>query len=461
MIKNYFKTAWRNLKKNRSYAFINIMGLSLSMACAILIFTLVKHHLGFDDFHQNSERIYRFVTEQHRDAISYSPSVPPPFGKAFRSDYDFAEYVARTVRSHNTLISIQEGDQLTKYKEANGASFAEPEFFEIFHFPLSQGDRKNILTEPNTAVITERLAEKYFGTQDVLNNVFTFENSIDFRITGVLKDIPGNTDLESEIYLSWATLRSMDDWYASDDAWGGISEALQCFALLKPNVTITQVEKILPDYVTKYRPKSANVHHYKLQPLCEMHFDGRYDGVMEKRNLWILSLIGVLLIITACVNFTNLATAQALKRAKEIGVRKVLGSYRAQIFWQFITETALITIVAAIAAGGLAYTLLPFVNVLFKTEMAIHFLSDPLLIIFIPALVLLVISLAGSYPGLILSAFRPISALKGKLSQQHIGGFNTRRALIITQFTISLICKSSAKSGHERLKTKRGFPLNC
>ncbi|MEO8173731.1 MAG: ABC transporter permease, partial [Sediminibacterium sp.] len=405
----------------------------------ILIFTLVKYHLSFDNFHKNPDRIYRFVTEQHRDEISYAASVPPPFGKAFRNDYTFAEQVARAVISHNALISIKQGEEVKKFKEEEGAAFTEPELFDIFNFPLLQGAKKTVLTEPNTAIITEHLAKKYFGNENPVNKTFRYDNRIDFKITGVLKNIPSNTDLKPEIYLSWATLKSSNEWYASDDAWGGISTELQCFTRLRPNVTAAQIEKLLPAYVTKYRPKSKNVHHYKLQPFAQVHFDGRYGGVMEKRNLWILLFIGLFLVITACVNFINLATAQALKRAKEVGIRKVLGSLRGQLFWQFIAETALITIIAAFVAIGLSYLALPFVNEWFKTEMAIQFLSGSLLIIFIPLLVLLVTFLAGSYPGLILSGFRPVSALKGKLSQQHIGGFNTRRTLIVTQFTISMI----------------------
>lgn len=411
----------------------------MSMACCVLIFTLIKYHLGFDNFHKDSGRIYRFVTEQHRDEISYAASVPPPFGKAFRNDYNFAEQVARTVISRNALVSIKQGEEVKKFKEKEGAAFTEPEFFEIFNFPFLQGNKKTALAEPYTAVITENLARKYFGTTNAINKTFRFENRMDFKITGILKDIPVNTDLKSEVYLSWATLKSQNEWYASDDAWGGISTELQCFTRLRPNVTTAQIEKLLPAYVTKYRPKSKNVHHYKLQPLAEVHFDGRYGGVMEKRNLWILSFIGLFLIITACVNFINLATAQALKRAKEVGIRKVLGSLRGQLFWQFIAETSLITIIASVAAIGLAYLALPDVNEWFKTQMTIPVFSDPLLIIFLPLLALMVIFLAGSYPGLILSRFRPVSALKGKLSQQHIGGFNTRRILIVTQFTISLV----------------------
>ena len=439
MIKNYFKIALRNLRKNKVYGFINVLGLALSMACCILIFTLVKYHLSFDNFHKDSNRIYRFVTEQHRDQISYVPSVPPPFGKAFRTDYDFAEKVARIVTSRDALVSVKENEQEKKFKETEGVTYAEPAFFDIFNFPFLQGDKKTALTEPNTAVITEHLAKKYFGSTDVINRILRVENNIDFKITGIIKDIPVNTDLKSEIYLSWTTLQSEKDWFAQDDSWGGISTDLQCFARLKPNVSTAQIEKLLPAYVTKYRPKYNNVHHYKLQPLSDVHFDGRYGGVMEKKNLWILSFIGLFLIITACVNFINLATAQALKRAKEVGIRKVLGSLRGQLFWQFIAETALITVIATVVAIGLSYLALPFVNEWFKTQMGIHIFSDVLLISFLPLLVLLVIFLAGSYPGLILSGFSPVSALKGKLSQQHIGGFNTRRALIITQFTISLM----------------------
>lgn len=409
----------------------------MSMTCCILIFTLIKYHLSFDKFHKEPGRIYRLVTEQHRDEISYVGSVPPPFGKAFRTDYDFSEQVARIVTSHNSLISIKQNDEIKKFNEKEGATFAEPEFFEIFNFPLLLGNKKTALTEPNTAIITESLAKKYFGTENAINKIFRYENRIDFKITGILKDILPNTDFKSGIYLSWATLKSLDDWYARDDAWGGISSELQCFTRLRPNVTTAQVEKLLPAYVTKYRPKNKNVHHYKLQPLSEVHFDGRYGGVMEKRNLWILSFIGLFLIITACVNFVNLATAQALKRTKEVGIRKTLGSLRGQLFWQFIIETAFITILAVIAAIGLSYLALPYVNELFKTQMAIHIFSDSLLIIFLPLLVLFVVFLAGSYPGLILSRFRPVLALKGKLSQKHVGGFNTRRSLIVVQFIIS------------------------
>jgi putative ABC transport system permease protein len=439
MIKNYLKIALRNLARHKIYGLINVIGLAMSIACGIIIFTLVKYHLSFDNFHKDANRIYRFVTEQHRDDISYAGSVPPAFGKAFRNDYAFGEKVARVVTNHDALINIEEGNELRKYKEKEGLGIAEPELFDIFNFPFLQGDKKTALTEPNTAVLTERLAEKYFGNANPIGKTFKLENKIVFKVTGVLRNIPVNTDLKSEIYVSWATMKSLNEWFADDNAWGGISTELQCFTRLRPNASTAQIEKLLASYVTKYRPTSKNVHHYKLQPLSDMHFDSRYGGVMEKRTLWILSFIGLFLIITACVNFVNLATAQALRRSKEVGIRKVLGSLRGQLFRQFVAETAVITIIATLVAIGIAYLVLPYVNTLFKAEMAIHLFTDIQLLLFIALLILVVTFLAGSYPGLVLSRFQPATALKGKLSRQNIAGFNTRRCLIIFQLTISLI----------------------
>ncbi|HEV8505562.1 MAG TPA: ABC transporter permease [Chitinophagaceae bacterium] len=439
MLKNYFKIALRNLARHKIYGLINVIGLAMSMACGIIIFTLVKYHLSFDNFHKDSGRIYRFVTEQHRDDISYAGSVPPAFGKAFRNDYAFGEKVARVVTYHDALINIEEGTELKKYNEKEGLGIAEPEFFDIFNFPFLQGDKKTALSEPNTAVLTERLAKKYFGNANPIGKTFKLENKTIFKVTGILKDIPINTDLKSEIYGSWATMKSMNEWLADDNAWGGITTELQCFTRLRQNASTAQIEKLLAAYVMKYRPKSKNVHHYKLQPLSDVHFDSRYGGVMEKRNLWILSFVGLFLIITACVNFVNLATAQALRRSKEVGIRKVLGSLRGQLFRQFVAETGVITIIATVVAIGIAYLVLPYVNTWFKAEMTIHLFTDIKLLLFIPLLILVVTFLAGSYPGLVLSRFQPVTALKGKLSRQNIAGFNTRRCLIIFQLTISLI----------------------
>jgi ABC-type antimicrobial peptide transport system permease subunit len=437
MLTNYLKIAWRNLVRNKSYSIINILGLALGMTCGLLIFLLVNYHLSFDNFHPDSARIYRIVTEGHRDIIDYTPAVPSPLGKAFRNDYNFADKVSRIATEGNMTITVRKGKRIEKFNEEGGIAITESAYFDIFNFPLVKGDIKTALVEPNTGIITEHLAKKYFGDQNPIGKTIEFGSTITAKITGILKDLPQNTDQKTEIFISYLTLKQYNEWLASDDAWGGINSGMQCYLRLRPQVSVAQVEQVFPAYVTKYRPTSTNVHHYKLQPLNDIHFNVNYGGPMSKRNLWVLSFIGIFMIVTACVNFINLATAQALKRAKEVGVRKVMGSLQGQIFWQFIAQTGIIAGLAFGLAVVLSSVVLPYVNDWFKAQISVDTLSDWRLLTFIPVLVLVVTFLSGSYPGLILAGFQPVVALKGKLSQQNIGGFNTRRMLIVVQFTLA------------------------
>ena len=437
MLKNYLKIAFRNLKKHKSYAVINILGLTLGLTCGILIFKLVTHHLSYDNFHNNTERIYRFVTEEHRDIIDYESAVPNPFGKAFREDYTFGEKVARLATFEDELITVTDKDDKQKYKET--IAFVETDFFDIFNFPLLRGDFQKTLNSPKTAIITEKIAKKYFKDADPIGKTFKLNNKTEFRVGGVLKNFPRNTDFKTEIYLSYLSLGDFSNWYASDDSWGGLSSAMQCYTRLNPGTDPTEIEKLLPTYVKKYRPESKNVHVYKMQPLADIHFNALYGGPMQYRNIYALSFIGLLIIVTACVNFINLATAQALNRSREVGIRKVLGSLRKQLFWQFIMETAIITAIATLAAIELSIIFLPYVNDWFRSELTLNFFTDWQLMTFIPVLAVFVTFLAGSYPGLILAGFRPVQALKGKISQHQIGGFNIRRVLIITQLAIAQV----------------------
>jgi predicted permease len=438
MIRNYLIIALRTIKRNTTYTMINVLGLSLGIASSLIIFMLVKHHLSFDTFHADTDRIYRMVTEQHRDQVSYVQSVPAPLGKVFRDDYTFAEKVARICTFDERQITLIRNGKEDKFREPEIA-FVETAFFDIFNYPLVLGTMPAALADPNTAVITERIAKKYFADENPIGKTIRFQNKLDFTITGVLKDLPANTDRQTQIYVSYATLPLYDDWLGSDDSWGGISSSMQCFVKLKPGVTVAEVEAVLPAYVSKFRPTSKNVHHYKLQAMEEVHFDGRYGGAMEKRNLWVLACIATFLVVTACVNFVNLATAQAINRSKEVGVRKSLGGRRFQFFWQFISETAIITLLAIALAWILSYTLLPAVNTLFEVQLTASMFGDVQLQVFLAGLAVLVTFLAGSYPGLILSGFQPVIALKGKLSQLKTGGFNTRRSLVVMQFVISQV----------------------
>lgn len=435
MVKHFFKIALRNLERNKAYSLINVVCLGLGTTCAILIFTLVKYHMVFDTFHIKKDRIYRITTELHQDEITREPNVPQPIGKAFSEDYSFAEEVAMIYTASDLLVSLPTSKDHKKFKE--NVAFTQRDFFDILDFPLAQGDKNSILTAPNTAVITERIAAKYFGDQDAIDQVIRIDNKWDFRITGILQDLPINTDRRDEIYLSYSNLKDYDSWLAGD-SWRGVAGGMHCFILLKPNVLPSDVDKAFAGLSKKYyNERDANVFQFKLQPLSDIHFNPELEGYLSKKSLWALSLIGLFLIVTACVNFINLATAQALDRSKEIGVRKVLGSRRKQLFWQFIAETTLITMLSLILALSLAQLTLPYLNQLFDIQLQINIFQDVYMLAFLPILLLVVILLSGSYPGLILAGFQPVLALKGRLSQKHIGGFSLRRGLVVTQFAIS------------------------
>jgi len=436
MIKNYIKIAWRNLKRNKAYAFISVIGLALGITCGILIFTLISYHLSFDNFHKNPDRIYRLYTEWHDDGIGRSQGVPQPLGKTFRNDFALAEQTARVISFHDNLISFTEGNQVKKFNEEDGVAFTEPGFFNILNFPLLKGDKKTILVKPGEAILTEKTARKYFGDTDPIGKVFRLDNKVNFTITGVLKDLPANTDRKQQVYVSYGNMDEYTD-KRREENWGGVFSGSEVFTLLKPSTTMASANNAMADIVSKhYKGRDLKVWKFKLQPLSDIHFNADLDGYADKKYLWALFFIGLFLIITACVNFVNLATAQALNRAKEIGVRKVLGSLPRQLFWQFIAETALITFVAVIVAIGLSFLALPVINNLFHSQMAFKLSQYTTFVVLISVLV---VFLSGSYPGLVLARFQPILALKSKLSQKHVGGFSLRRILVVTQFSISQI----------------------
>jgi putative ABC transport system permease protein len=444
MLKNYFRIAIRNLRRYKIYAIINVAGLSLGICCGILIFTILTYHFGFDDFHNGSNRIFRVVCNYHyAEGTEHQQGVEQPFGKAFRADYPFAEKVARVYFMRNALITLPGEKQANKFNEEKGIAFAEPEFLEIFNFPLLEGDKATVLTQPNSAIITMEVAKKYFGSADAIGQVIRYRllaTNIDFKITGILKDLPANTDLRQEIYLSYSNIKDGDPKFASEANWSTVHSSMQCFVLLKPGVSKTSVEKVLPQFAKKYLdPEEARITEYKLQPLSDIHFNTDYDGYTDKKYLWALGLVGIFLIITACVNFVNLATAQVLNRAKEVGIRKVMGSLRSQLFWQFIAETALIVLFALLFALVLARFSISYLNNLFETKMAIASVTSIGFSLFLLILILIVIFLSGFYPGLILTRFQPVAVLKGKMASENTNGFSLRKLLVVSQFSISQI----------------------
>lgn len=438
MIKSYFKIAWRNIKHNKSYALVNILGLSLGIASALLIFAVVAYHFSFDRFHPHKDRIYRLVTEWHDDGIGRSPGVPRPLGKSFRDDFSFADHTARIVDYRNVMVAVADGGDDKRFVEESGIAYTEPAFFAIFHFPLLRGDSSTILRQPHEIVLTERMAKKYFGDGDPLGKTLRIGNQTDYVVTGILADFPTNTGFTQEIFASYHELLKNDD--GGEDNWRGVFTGSKCYTLLKDGVDTEQVVKGLDELPKRiYEGRDKDIWKFRLQPLNDIHFNPDFDGYVNKSYLWALLFIGLFLIVTAAINFTNLATAQAINRAKEIGVRKVLGGNRNQLFWQFISETAIITAFALVTAYGIAYVALPVINQLLEIHVHLRLFDSWQLPLFLVCVAVFVIFLSGFYPGLVLAGFKPVQALRGKITQRDIGGFSLRRTLVIGQFAISQV----------------------
>lgn len=443
MIKNYFTVAWRNLVRHKEYSFINITGLAVGIAACLLIFLVIQFEKSFDNFHKNKDQIYRVARAFSRPSgIEYDGAVSFPVAEGLRLDYPQLKKVAAIFSSDNIQFTIQKDPSIPpeKFKEAQGAFFAEPSFFELFNFKWLSGNPQTALAEPNSAILTKSAAEKYFGDwkSAMGKSIQPLGGAPQIKITGILENIPPNTDFPLKIVVSYKTLQGpiMNDWVS-------VQDGAYVFVELPSGLSAAQFNFYLKDFVRKHKPAEYVKDGLLLQPLHDMHFDGRFGNynkrTFSKELITALSLIAAFILIIACVNFINLATAQAVNRSKEVGVRKVLGSRRKNLMLQFMVETALVTIFAMLLAVALSLLALPFLKQLLNLPLEMNFINNPVLIIFLVAVSLLVILLAGCYPALVLSGFNPVTALKSKLSIKIRGGVSLRRGLVVLQFVIAQV----------------------
>jgi len=441
MFKNYFKTAFRSFKRNTSYTLINILGLSVGIAACFLIFLVVQFESSFDNFHSKKNSIYRVGTEFHnQDGISYSAGVAFPVATALRVDFPQIKEVASIFKDGGEITVEDGSSQQKKYKEDN-FYYAEPQFFNMFNFPFLAGDANPALSDPNSAVLTQATAEKYFGDwRNAIGKTIKYQNKTLYTVRGILKNIPHNSDFPLSVVASYSALQNtgiknnLNDWVST------FSEAYT-FVVLPPDLPANKFNAELKDFAKKHRPPEYASDLFIAQPLSEIHYDDRFGNFIghtfSHSLIRALSLIGIFLIVIACVNFINLATAQAVNRSKEVGVRKVLGSKRWQIGVQFLAETALIVFIALILATGIVNLALPYLNKLLEVEMTMSFIANPSVILFVVATAITVTLLSGIYPAIILSGFNPITALKSKITAKMVGGISLRRVLVVLQFAIA------------------------
>lgn len=444
MFRNYFKTAFRNLLRNKSYAAINITGLAIGIAACLLIFLVVQFETSFDTFHRDRDKIYRVVSEyKSPDGTNHSTGVPFPVGPALRIDFPQLKKVANILGINNDQITIlQEGKEPKKFLEERSIYFAEPEIFEMFHFPLLAGNYKS-LAEPNTALLTRAIAEKYFGNwKTAIGKTIDYENGTMLKVTGILEDVPANTDFPFGIVASYPTLKSLRISRNLND-WVSTYSQAYCFVRFPEGLTPARFNKDLETFVKKHKPAEYVRDGLIVQPLATMHFDdrfGNYSGrTFGKDLITALTLIGAFLLIIACVNFVNLATAQAVNRSREVGVRKVMGSNRFQLAIQFISETALITLFSVALALLIAIAVLPLLNQLLRLQLSLNLLGNPTILLFLGLTTIAVVLLSGFYPALVLSGFNPITALKSRITPRMVGGISLRRGLVVLQFAIAQV----------------------
>jgi putative ABC transport system permease protein len=425
----YLLTGVRNIRKHLGYALINILGLTLGLASCLLIFLIVRYELGYDGFNSKADRIYRV----NHHSIDYNPRVSPAVAPALRND--FPELEVAQFFYDDALVRIGNN----RYNEKNFA-YADEYVPRVFDYQWLSGDPHSALTNPNSIVLTETWAKKYFGTKDAMGQTINVDNQYDCKVTGIIRDLPGNSSLPLPFMVSLSTIKKfMADMGRS---YYNIPGGNFTFICLPEHYPIKRVRDRIHAFMEKNWGKDiAKEAVLILQPLREIHFDQRYldisvSSTTSKQTYWALAGIALFIIVTACINFINLATGQAATRAREVGVRKVLGARRLQLVGQFLAETALQVVAAILLALLTVALLLPQLSTWLDIHIDAGELRELLVIGLLAALAVVVTLLAGLYPAFVQSAFSPVTSLKGASAISR-GNLTLRRGLVVLQFGIS------------------------
>ena len=453
MITNYVKASLRKFRRTKTHTLINVVGLTLGLLCALILFEKVRFEYSFDTYHPDADQIYRIVrTDTRFGQTQHAEGVPYPLFDAFRTDFPDIEAV--TIVDRNGTPSIFEATrpngQVVRLKEGNGVAFVDQDFFDLFAYTWRYGNPETALTTPRTVVLSESLARKYFGTDNPIGQTLTADNTLALTVTGVVGDAPPNTILPLNMLISF---NLGEEHRRGNDSWGSTSSAVQCYFKLPAGMQASQIDRQLHDFLVKHRDEETAEHlRFFLQPLSEIHFDTRFNVIggqtlISRETLWALSLIGVFLLITACINFVNLNIVLVLKRAREVAMRKVLGGTPGQIRMYFMTETTLLTLMALVLALALANPVMAVAAPLIGAELSVNLLTDPVLAGAALLATLALSVLSGLYPAFLLSRVHPSVAMRTTVGHKPGAFLTLRRGLVIFQFAISqvlIICTLAA-----------------
>lgn len=446
MIKNYFKLAWRNLRKNKTFSIINITGLSIGVSSFLLITLYVLDELSYDKYNVHAYQIYRVDDHVKFGDFSYEGAQAPAImGPTFTKDYPQIEGYVRFKNYGNFVI----GKGTENIKEDKGV-YADSSLFDIFTLPMIAGDPKTALKEPHSLVITESTAKKYFNATDVVGRTLVINKNNNYKITGVIKDIPEQSHFHFDFFFP---VSEMDQ--SRDGSW--FNSNFQTYLLVRPGTDAKQLEErlnktMMADAAPQFQSiinmskddfeKSGNSIRISLEPLTQIHLHSNIKDELGTNGsiqyVYIFSAIAIFILLIACVNFMNLSTARSSNRAKEVGVRKVFGSLRNNLIIQFLTESVFISFLSFLLAMVTVLLLLPLFNQLAGKHINSLLLLNPLILSGALLLMIIVGLIAGSYPAFFLSSFRPIEVLKGNLSRGFKGSV-IRNVLVVFQFSISII----------------------
>lgn len=448
MFKNYLKTIYRNIKREKLFTLLNLSGLGLGLGCVLVIFKIISYELSFDKHYSNYENIYRAVRESKiSSGISYNEGLPHPFGETLRQDFPEL-IVARTHYEPNHQMAVERPDGgYDRFQDDDGLVFAESDVFAIFDFGFIAGDSATCLDEPNSLVLSRNKAKQYFGLsdqniEDALGRQVLFENELTLTVKALVEDYKETTNLPFNAFIHYENLEGINPYYRKGN-WHSNSSATNSYILFPEQFDVDNFEDVLVDFVEKYHGEGESADlKYHMQPLADLHFNTNYnnynDRIISKEFINSLAVIGIFLILTAAINFVNLTTAQSIKRSKEIGIRKTLGGKTGQLAIQFLSETLLITVVSSFIGLIFAEGLLIYLEDILGYKLWINLFEEPSTFIFLLTNILIIGLLAGIYPALSMSKLNPIEALRTKFNVKQGSGFlSFRRVLVIIQFIIT------------------------
>lgn len=452
MLRNYFKVALRAILRNKLSSFINIFGLALAMCCSLMIFLFIKDEWAYDKYNAKADRIYRVT----RNFLSPDGSVnlhlghlAPPFGPLLKNDFTDFEYVARTLQSRFT-VAYHENAEEKKSSYEDNTFYAEPEILKIFTISVTEGNAEEVLIDPFTMMLSEKTAKKYFGNESAIGKTLRVGNSYDMTINGVFKDFPSQSHWHPDLLVSFSTLNDSTIYGKRGLETNFGNNSFGTYALVKEGSDISAIEKQFPAFVDKHMPvgggpaavKPSSFTNLFMQKLTDIHLHSHLDSEVETngniRNVYMMGIIGLFIILIACFNFVNLSTARATKRAKEVGLRKVVGAFKHQLIGQYLSESIIISFFALLIAVVFAFTAVDWLNSFTAKTLSLGFINNWQLFAALICFAFIVGLLAGIYPAFVISGFKPALILKGQQGSAK-GKAGLRKFLVVAQFSISIV----------------------